>query len=297
MNYRHAYHAGNFADCFKHALLLLLLRAMRRKEKPFLALDTHAGRGRYDLSGKAACKTGEWRQGIGRLREAHPSALAEYLACIESLGIESLGIESLGIESLGIESLGLYPGSPVIIRSVLRPQDRLIACELNKEEAAALRREMAVGAMMKNIAVHERDGYAALRAFLPPPEKRALILIDPPFEQPDEFAIAAESLAGAWEKFPQGVYALWYPIKHRAPVRDFFETLRRSAIRDAIACELLLREPVNPARLNGCGLLIVNPPYGFEAEATPVLRALRDTLGDALGDGGATVSIERVIDE
>ncbi len=273
MNYRHAFHAGNFADCFKHALLLILLRAMRRKEKPFLALDTHAGRGRYALSDEAACRTGEWRQGIGRLLEARPEALAEYLNCIETLG--------------------LYPGSPVIIRSVLRPQDRLIACELHRDEAAALRREMAAGEMTRNVAVHERDGYAALRAFLPPPENRALILIDPPFEQPDEFAIAAESLAGAWRKFPRGLYALWYPIKHRAPVRDFFETLKHSAIRDVIACELLLREPVNPARLNGCGLLIVNPPYGFQEEAAPVLRALRDGLGEA----GASVPVERLIHE
>jgi len=270
VNYRHAYHAGNFADCFKHALLVLLLRGMQRKEKPFLVLDTHAGCGRYDLTSGEAEKTGEWRDGISKLLEARPPALAEYLAVIESLG--------------------LYPGSPVIALALLRASDRLIACELHPEDAATLKAELA-GA--RNAAVHQRDGYGALRAILPPPEKRALILIDPPFEQPDEFATVVKNLGAAYEKFKSGCYAVWYPVKHRAPVRNFFETLKLTAIRDVIAAEFFLREPVNPARLNGCGLLIVNPPYGFETQAEPILREFKNTLGEA----GALVAIERLIDE
>jgi 23S rRNA (adenine2030-N6)-methyltransferase len=270
MNYRHAFHAGNFADCFKHALLLVLLKAMQRKEKPFLAIDTHAGCGRYDLSAGPAERTGEWRQGIARLREANPPALADYLGCVERLG--------------------LYPGSPAIIQSSARAADRLIACELHPEDARILRAEF-LG--VKNVAVHERDGYAALPAFLPPLEKRAFILIDPPFEQEDEFEMLAKNLDAAWRKFRSGVFAVWYPVKHRAPVRNFFETLRLTAIRDVVAAEFLLRAPVNPARLNGCGLLIVNPPYGFEAEAAPILQALQSVLGEA----GSGFTIERLIDE
>jgi len=270
MNYRHAYHAGNFADCFKHALLLILIRAMQRKEKPLLVIDTHAGSGRYDLATGPAEKTGEWRQGIARLQEARPASLANYLACIEQLG--------------------LYPGSPVILHSLLRSGDRLIACELHPEDAEVLKAEFAG---VKNVAVHERDGYGALPAFLPPQEKRAFVLIDPPFEQPDEFGILTKNLETAWRKFPAGVYAAWYPIKHLAPVRNFIETLKLTAIRDVVTAEFLLRAPVNPSRLNGCGMLIVNPPYGFEAEAEPILQALKDVLGEA----GSRAGIERLIDE
>ncbi len=270
MNYRHAYHAGNFADCFKHALLQLLLRAVQRKDKPLLVLDTHAGIGRYDLSSGPAEKTGEWRDGIGKLLEARPPALADYLSLIEDLG--------------------LYPGSPVIAQSLLRPADRLIACELHPEDAATLKAELA---MAPNAAVHQRDGYAAMRAFLPPPEKRGLILIDPPFEQPDEFTTLAKNLGTAYDKFKSGCYVVWYPVKHRAPVRNFFEVLKLTPIRDVIAAEFCLREPVSPARLNGCGLLIINPPYGFEAQAVPILQAFKNTLGEA----GASVTVERLLDE
>jgi len=270
VNYRHIYHAGNFADCFKHALLVLLLRAMQRKDKPLLVFDTHAGAGRYDLRSGPAGKTGEWRSGIGKLLEARPPALADYLALIENLG--------------------LYPGSPVIAQAMLRPADRLIACELHPEDAATLKAGLSAS---ENIAVHLRDGYAALRAFLPPPEKRALILIDPPFEQPDEFETLTKNLASAYDKFKSGSYAVWYPVKHRAPVRNFFETLKLTSIRDVIAAEFCRREPVNPASLNGCGLLIINPPYGFEALAEPILRAFKNTLGEA----GCSAAIERLIDE
>ncbi len=270
MNYRHAFHAGNFADCFKHALLVVLLEAMQRKQKPFLVLDTHAGTGRYDLTSGASERTGEWRDGIGKLLERRPPALDTYLACIEKLG--------------------LYPGSPVIAASLIRPGDRLIACELHPEDAPILKAELAVAS---NASVHQRDGYAALRAFLPPPEKRALILIDPPFEHPDEFATLTKNLAAAYEKFSSGCYVIWYPIKHRAPVRNFFETLKLTPLRDVIATEFLLREPLNPARLNGCGLLIINPAYGFEAQAEPILQAFKNTLGEV----GSCVGIERLMNE
>jgi 23S rRNA (adenine2030-N6)-methyltransferase len=267
MNYRHAFHAGNFADCFKHALLLRLIEAMQRKEKGFLFLDTHAGTGRYDLRAGPAEKTGEWRDGIGRVLAARPPALAEYLGMVERLG--------------------LYPGSPAIAAALLRAQDRLVACELHPEDAAALRRELT------GAAVHERDGYEALRAFLPPPEKRALVLIDPPYERPDEFEAVRKALVAAYAKFRSGVYVVWYPIKHRAPVREFFEAIRLSGMRDVITAEFLRRPALDPARLNGCGLLIVNPPYGFDVQAAPILPALEEVLGEP----GCSSGIERLIDE
>ncbi len=270
MNYRHAFHAGNFADCMKHALFIQLLRALQRKPKPLLVLDTHAGIGRYDLSTGPAEKTGEWRAGIGKILAAQNPALADYTALIAQLG--------------------LYPGSPAIAAALLRPADRLIACELHPEDAATLRRTFHA---TPGVAVHERDGYEALRAFLPPPEKRALILIDPPFERPDEFSTLANHLIAAHAKFKTGVYAVWYPIKHRAPVRAFFATLQHAGLRDIIAAELLLRPAQDPARLNGCGLLVINPPYGFAQTAPPVLDALKTILGES----GCASGIESVCDE
>jgi 23S rRNA (adenine2030-N6)-methyltransferase len=270
MNYRHAFHAGNFADCVKHALLLELLRAMQRKAKPFLVLDTHAGTGRYDLTSGPAERTGEWREGIARVLAANPPALADYTALVDRLG--------------------LYPGSPAIAAAMLRDKDRLIACELHPEDAATLKQEFAG---TPGVAAHQRDGFEALRAFLPPPEKRALILIDPPFEQPDEFAILAKNLIAAYAKFKTGIYVVWYPIKHRAPVRDFVETLKLSKIRDVISVEFLRRPPTDPTKFNGSGLLVINPPFGFAEDAAPILAAFEAIFGEP----GHSSSIETLIDE
>ncbi|MDE8349647.1 MAG: 23S rRNA (adenine(2030)-N(6))-methyltransferase RlmJ [Acidocella sp.] len=270
MNYRHIFHAGNFADCVKHALLVEILAALQRKAKPLLVLDTHAGIGRYDLASGPAEKTGEWRQGIARIMDARPAALANYITTIETLG--------------------LYPGSPLIAAAALRPHDRLICCELHPQDAPILRANLAA---YRQVAVHERDGYAAMKAFLPPPERRALVLIDPPFERGDEFFILAQSLAQAYTKFRNAVFVVWYPIKHRAPVRAFCETLISHRIRDIVNVEFLRRPPLDPALLNGCGLLVINPPFGFEAAALPMLQAFINVLGER----GAACAVERVADE
>jgi len=273
VNYRHAFHAGNFADCMKHALLLWLLRAMQRKEAGFLTLDTHAGIGRYDLSGDEAQRTGEWQGGIGRLQVGTTDpALADYLGIVETLG--------------------LYPGSPAIVAEVLRPQDRLICCELHPEDFLACRHNFRDD---RQVAVHLRDGYEAMGAFLPPKEKRGLILIDPPYERGDEFSRLTEALHQAHRKFPSGVYAAWYPIKHRAPVRAFHQAVADAKIRDVVAGELLLREPVEPDRLNGCGLLVVNPPWKFDEEAGPILAALAARL--TTREAGAGSQVTRIVAE
>jgi 23S rRNA (adenine2030-N6)-methyltransferase len=272
MNYRHAFHAGNFADCLKHALLVWLLGAAQSKPGGLLVLDSHAGVGRYDLSSGPAERTGEWRSGIARLLNQPPAALAGYVALVRRLG--------------------LYPGSPVIARALLRPQDRLACCELHPEDHALLRREFARD---PQVAVHLRDGWEALGALLPAPEKRALVLIDPPYEVQDEFERLLAGLHTALRRMPNAVLAAWYPIKHRAPVRAFHIALRESGIRDVVAAELWLRAPLDAARLNGCGLLVVNPPFGFGAAAMPILHGLLDRLGER--EDGEGCAVERLVDE
>ncbi len=272
MNYRHAFHAGNFADCMKHALLVWLLQAVARKDKPFFVLDTHAGAGHYDLQADPARRTGEAERGILRLLDGTPAELTSYVDVVRQLG--------------------LYPGSPALIRAMLRPADRLACCELHDQDAADLRRLFARD---PGVAVHRRDAWEALGALLPPKETRALILIDPPYESPDEFSRLAKGLAVGHARFKTGVFAAWYPIKHRAPVRSFLATMLASGIRDIMTAELLLREPLDPTRLNGCGLLVINPPYRFQQEATTILHALLGRLGQ--DEPGAGVVIQRVTDE
>ena len=272
MNYRHAFHAGNFADCFKHALLAWCVRAMQRKPKPALFLDTHAGIGRYDLAGTEARRTGEFLAGIARLAENPPAPLADYVALATALGPHA------------------YPGSPEILCMLARADDRVALAELHPEDAATLRRLYRGRAQ-----VHARDGYEALGALLPPPEKRALVLVDPPFESPDEFDRLAQALHVADQKFRPATVLAWYPIKDRAAPRAFHETLREAGLRDLLAAELLLREPTDAARLNGCGMVLKNPPFGFEAAATPMLDALLARLGHAEPD--AATRLLRIADE
>lgn len=272
MNYRHAFHAGNFADCVKHALLVWLLGALAAKPAPFFVLDTHAGAGAYDLGAGPAERTGEWRRGIGRLLADTPPPLAPYVDLVRRLG--------------------LYPGSPALIRALLRPGDRLACCELHPEEHAALRQRFARDPA---VGVHRRDAWEAVGALLPPAERRGLVLIDPPFEAPDEFARLAAGLHAGHARFRSGVFAAWYPVKHRAPVRGFHAAMRESGIRDLIVAEFLLREPLDPGRLNGCGLLVVNPPFRFAEAAAPILAALLDRLGER--ETGEGTALLRLVDE
>ena len=272
MNYRHAFHAGNFADCMKHALLVWLIDALQRKPAPIFVLDTHAGAGRYDLTAGPAQRTGEWRQGIDRLIEMPPAALGRYLGFIRTLG--------------------LYPGSPALIRAMLRPEDRLACCELQLDDLFELRRHFTRD---PQVSVHQRDAWEALPGLLPPKERRGLVLIDPPFENPDEFADLAAGLATAYARWRTGVLAAWYPIKHRAPVRGFHAAMQQTGIRDIVAAERCLREPLLPDRLNGCGLLVVNPPFLFEREAPPILQAQLERVGRK--ERGAYAAVTRIADE
>lgn len=279
MNYRHAFHAGNFADCMKHALLLWMIDALQRKPAPFFVLDTHAGIGRYDLIAGDAARTGEWRDGIARLLHEPPACLERYVAAVSAPGDDG-----------GHEGEFIYPGSPLLIYRAMRDTDRLACCELHPEDAAALR---AVFRGEGQAGVHLRDGYEAIRALLPPKEKRGLILIDPPYEAPGEFERVVTALRDGAARFDHGIYAAWYPIKHRAPVTTLHEAIRLAGLNDVVAAELWLRRPLDPAMLNGCGLLLRNAPHGFEAAADEMLTALVERLG---GDEAGS-AVLRITDE
>lgn len=289
MNYRHHFHAGNFADAMKHALLLQLVRALQKKEKGFLYLDTHAGRGRYDLEraalGDSLARQPEWPDGIGRLMagdEAAPAPVREYCALVREFDRAGGNIA---------DELRFYPGSPRLVRSVARPQDRLALCEKHPAECGALRADF-MGE--PSVAVHEMDGYVALRAMLPPPERRALVLIDPPFEAQDEFAQVASALGEGLRRFPSGVFAVWYPLTERARVEEFFAHMRDLEPPPTLACELEIAGQFAPMKLKGCGLLVINPPWRFDEEALPVLTYLATKLEQ---ERGARGRVEWVVSE
>jgi 23S rRNA (adenine2030-N6)-methyltransferase len=269
MNYRHAFHAGGFADVVKHALLVQLILHLRKKETPFCVLDTHAGVGRYDLAADEAARTGEAEDGVLRLigSDTPPApALADYLDCLKSA-------------NPSWPALRIYPGSPAIARAMLRPQDRLVAVELHPEDSRALKRVFAGD---RQVSVHEGDGYLALRAHLPPRERRGLVLIDPPYEDRDEFKTLAKALPEAIARFRTGIFAIWYPIKDTGTVARFHAELAALG-RPTLAAEFLRFRPDDPTRLNGTGLAIVNPPWQFDAAAREMLAALAERLGAAGG--------------
>ncbi|MFT8782430.1 MAG: 23S rRNA (adenine(2030)-N(6))-methyltransferase RlmJ [Acetobacter syzygii] len=261
MNYRHIYHAGNFADCMKHALLVSLLQHFLRKDSPFLVLDTHAGIGRYDLESAEAEKTGEYHDGIGKLWNQPPdSPLAPWLELVRKAG-----------------GPRFYPGSPLLTSLMLRPQDLLICCEKHPVDKRTLYRLFAG---QPNVSVHERDAYESLRALLPPKTaRRGLVLIDPPFEEPGEFDRLATALQTIHSRFAAAMVAVWYPIKHRTPIRQFHNSVEQAGYRNVLVAELLMRAPHNPDTLNGAGLLVIKPPYGFAERAQDQLNCLKAALG------------------
>jgi 23S rRNA (adenine2030-N6)-methyltransferase len=271
--YRHLFHAGNFADVFKHALLTRLLVALGGKPQPYCYLDTHAGTGRYDLAHEWAWKTREFENGIGRLwdRADIPAALAPYLDAVRSENPRG--------------RLRFYPGSPLIALKLRRPGDRVVLAELNRKDCAEL--EAAV-ARERHVAVHHMDGYQALKAFLPPPERRGLVLLDSSFDRSREFARIARALKDAHRRWATGMFAVWYPLMAPAAMRSFELDVRKTGMTKVLRLELRVREGNVAAPIPGCGMLVVNPPWKFEAEARPLLEWLRKALA-VEGAGGARV--------
>jgi 23S rRNA (adenine2030-N6)-methyltransferase len=271
MNYRHAFHAGSFADVVKHAVLARIIRYLQEKPAAFRAIDTHAGAGIYDLGGEASSRTGEWRDGIARVFAAALPASVEpllrpYLDVVARFN--------------GDGKLATYPGSPALVEALLRPQDRLVACELEPAEARALERSLTSKAA-KAVAI---DGWVALGAYVPPPERRGIVLIDPPYEDKNEFVRLADHLAAAHRKWPSGIYVAWYPIKDRAGPDLLAARLKRSSVAKTLRAEILVALPTDPEQLNGSGLIIINPPWTLDGElaaALPVLAKLLARDGSA----------------
>jgi len=267
LNYRHAFHAGNFADVLKHAVLGGMLHYLRQKPAAFRVIDTHAGAGVYDLTGSEASRSGEWHEGIEKLLAEPlptPSAalLAPYLEVVGALNERG--------------RLAVYPGSPAIARAWLRPQDRLTACELEPRAAEALARNMRGDPRIKTQIV---DGWTALAAYVPPHERRGLVLVDPPFEEERDFARLAQGLAAAHRKWATGIYMLWYPTKGRRAPDVLATQLRRLGIGKVLRAELTVAPLSDPTRLNGCGLILVNPPWTVEGELSALLPVLAQRLG------------------
>lgn len=291
MNYRHAFHAGNHADVLKHVVLLALLDALRRKPAPFAVLDTHAGRGRYPLDSGEARRTAEAEAGVLRLMDAAfnseagksgaPPAVVRYR--------DALRVLNPGIEANG--TLRMYPGSPLLAAHMLREQDRLACCETQPVEFAALATLFARDA---RVAVHQRDGYAAITALLPlkvgsVPIARGLVLIDPPYEaQEAEFDLALAALKDGLTRWPQGVFTLWYPIKRRRTLHGFLRRAMLLPAKSSWLAELLIRPDDSPLRMNGSGVLVLNPPWQVDAEIAAALPYLRD----ALGEDGASANLQ-----
>ncbi len=279
MNYRHHFHAGNFADVMKHALLVRLMAGLQKKEKGFLYLDTHAGRGSYDLTsaekGDTLVRQPEYPNGIGRLwtRTDLPESLAGYVALVKQFDQDRGGTGA---------APRFYPGSPWIARLLARPQDRLALCEKHPEEFELL--DIALAREPK-VSLQERDGYGALRAMLPPPEKRALVLMDPPFEAADEFTRMVSAVEEGLQRLPAGVFALWYPLTERARVDAFFHGLLALKLPPTLMLELEIVGVRSDAKLKGCGLVVINPPWQFEHEAGPLLDWLGEALAQEPGAG------------
>ena len=276
MNYRHAFHAGNFADVLKHAVLARILVHLKRKEAPFRFIDTHAGAGRYDLLGDEARRSPEWREGIARVLTARPPApvgelLRPYLQAVGPHDAEGRPVA--------------YPGSPAIAQTLMRAQDRIALCEANQDEREAL---IAALGRDRRLSIVSTDGYIALNAYLPPKERRGVILIDPPFEAPGEAGGIVHALERALSKWPTGAYVAWRPIRDARDDARFLNAVAALGAPNILRLELDIgpgpigahgQEPLTRA-----GLLVVNPPHPLVGEARTLLPWLAQTLGR--GEGG-----------
>ncbi|WP_421851986.1 23S rRNA (adenine(2030)-N(6))-methyltransferase RlmJ [Oricola sp.] len=280
MNYRHIFHAGNFADVFKHIVLTRVIAYMQRKDAAFRVIDTHAGCGVYDLSSERAQKTGEWRTGIARLLAAADTApadvaelIAPYLNCVRALNEG--------------EAVKLYPGSPKIARMLARKQDRLTALELHAEDFETLHTHFEGDIQVRATNL---DGWLAIKSHLPPKERRGVVLVDPPFEVYHEFFNILTALKEGHKRFATGTYLLWYPVKHRKGIAEFREELRASGIPRILDTTLEVRGSGEDVRFDGSGVIVVNPPYTLESELRTILRWLTPVMEMKQGSGNFAVN-------
>lgn len=271
MNYRHAYHAGNHADVLKHAVLARVIEAMKRKDKPFRVIDAHAGIGTYDLGGIEAGKTGEWEGGIGKLAaplsDEAEDLLAPYRAAIAAMNPQG--------------GVRLYPGSPELALRLMREGDKLIANELHPQDAVALERHFIRD---RRVEITSMDAETCLKARLPPPERRGVILIDPPYEVKNEAEKAVRMLGHGLRRFAQGVFLLWYPLKADRTAESIIAAVTEIGVPATLKVELQVRESFIGGGLAGSGLVIVNAPWKLDEELRVIMPALAERLG--LGNWG-----------
>ena len=278
MNYKHIYHVGNFADIAKHVGLQYCLDALKRKDSPFFALDTHAGRGYYDLQAPEVQKSGEAERGVQRLvKEGIDEAdLAAYLAAIHARRGKRLP---------------LYPGSPALIANALRVQDRAVFVELMPAEARAAEREIG---SLGRIRTEIDDGYTALKALLPPDERRGVVLIDPPYESLDELKTMLQAFAAAYGRWPNGIFLMWYPIRSATQRQNVHARFEALGIPKMLYADLAIHPDDAGVGLAGSGLMIVNPPFGADEYLAAAYAAIHRTIA---GPGSGYVEVARLTPE
>ena len=272
LSYRHAFHAGNHADVLKHLILILLARYLGQKDKPYWIIDTHAGAGAYDLEGAHARKLAEFESGVGRLwaKQGLPEALAAYVEEVRRFNPDG--------------RLRKYPGSPLFAQWSMREQDRLRLFELHTSDARLLQATFQDAG--KNVIVERTDGFAGLKALLPPPPRRALVLIDPSYEEKQDYERVVQALRDSLIRFPGGVYALWYPQLTRLEAHELPQRLKRLPAKSWLNAALRVRTPAQDGfGMHGSGMFILNPPWTLHAELAKVLPFLAEILGDDAGAG------------
>ena len=285
MNYRHHFHAGNFADVMKHVLLLQLLARLNDKDKPYRYIDTHGGAGKYDLSTSEAQKSGEFLTGIHRLvklddsiKRNAPEGVKQYLKVVEDMREGS--------------GKGAYPGSPWFALEGMRDIDHATIFEMQRD----VFQQLYYNIRDKRAGLHERDAYEGLLGVIPPKEKRGLVMIDPPYEvERKDFPQLVELIVAAYKKWPTGVFAIWYPIKDRAMIERFEKKMFKTGIRRHLVCEICVWPDDTPVGLNGCGLLVINPPWKFSEDADEALQWLFPHL--RMSDNGGHAAVRWLVGE
>lgn len=268
LSYRHSFHAGNHADVLKHIVQSLILNSLQQKEKPFVYHDTHSGVGRYDLTHEWSEKTGEYKQGIARVwqQENIPAELDSYLDAIHQLNQG--------------ETLRYYPGSPRVARAHLREQDRMVLTELHPSDYPLLEQEFHRD---RQVSIYKEDGFARLKASLPPQERRGLVLIDPPYELAKEYRDVVQAIAQSYKRWATGIYAIWYPVVNRCDIDDMVEGLQGLEIRKILQIELGVAPDTNERGMTASGMIVVNPPWTLESQMQTILPFLKQAIAPATG--------------
>ncbi len=279
LSYRHSFHAGNHADVLKHTVQSLIIEALKEKDKPFLYLDTHAGAGRYQLSGEHAERTGEYLEGIARIwqQDDVPELLQPYLSALKALNHG--------------DKLRYYPGSPLIARHLLREDDKLQLTELHPSDFPLLRNEFLKDARART---ERADGYQQLKAKLPPPSRRGLVLIDPPYEIKTDYQAVVQGIAEGYKRFATGVFALWYPVVLRQQIKRMCKELEETGIRRILQIELAVRPDSDQRGMTASGMIVINPPWKLEQQMKELLPWLHKTLVPA---GTGHTRVEWIVPE